>query len=208
GEGHVTICARCRLLAWTNTHKESLERIQQFIGCGSLRRKNNHQNDGSVRKPCFTLTVSNRRDFLRIIPALLEHCVIKRAALLRLLDAASNIKRAESLGRGSMEKDGPTVIHKLYWKRRLSFKAIAVRYQVSKGAVYSFFKRHNIPFRPKWILPHVGPEEIRRLYWDEQMTAKQIAWRFGIWANAVLKYMERQGIPRRSGWQSRKLGQE
>jgi len=86
GEGNVNLHLTkrgdwSRGLSWFNTHLESLEEIQAFIGCGIVRPR---KVSALGTKPSYYLTINRKVDILRVLNHMEPLLIIKRTAAARL----------------------------------------------------------------------------------------------------------------------------
>lgn len=74
---------KIRGLAWHNSDLQSLVAIQTFMDCGHMQRR---EKRGIGTKPTFILTVSNKKDLLRVGKRMLPYLLIKREKCKEMLD--------------------------------------------------------------------------------------------------------------------------
>lgn len=193
GEGSVGVYTKNRraVVIFTNSHRESLERIQQFIDAGKMIRRK------GTNKPVYNLRIDRVAELQRILPELIQRCVIKRGQLESVLEAY-----------------GPHRIVELH-ESGMSITSIASMTDVTSGAVRKFLISRGIEPRGRneamalayregrWRegrtpVARAGIEEIRRLYWDEQLTIYEIADQLSVTHRSVAQYMSRYKIPTRT----------
>lgn len=156
---------RCSL-SWANTHRESLEAIQVFIGCGSVRAHGGNSKP-SHYKPSYSLLVSRRLDMMRVANAMLPHVIIKRDKLIELL-ARIEKRKDQSITWGNLVRAGTEEIRRLYWDEGLNLYEIGERFGVSWSGVKLYMRRHDIPQRTR-------SEAIRRAKRDSAAWAARSA---------------------------------
>jgi hypothetical protein len=153
GEGTVWIgkpkarkTTRCSL-SWANSHKESLDAIQAFIGCGSVKPHGN-KTRSPHHKPMYDLTVTRRVDMIRVAEAMLPYSIIKKEQLVIALDHFSRMSdRTPSWGR--LAQAGPEEVRRLYWDEELNLEDIGKIYGVTFKSVFNYMRRHEIPHRTR-----------------------------------------------------------
>lgn len=62
-------------VSFSNTHRIALEKIQEFLGAGAIRERK------GVNKPVYALVITRLEDLRRILPELIQRCIVKRADL-------------------------------------------------------------------------------------------------------------------------------
>lgn len=130
-------------LVWHNTHRASLDAMRAFIGCGTVRQRKKKKDS---YRPMYGLHIERRQDMLRVIPELIERCIVKSEVLANLLAIVEG-KRDQSPGWGNLSAAGPEEVRRLYWDQGLSQSEIGLKYGVGQSAVRLYMKRHKIATR-------------------------------------------------------------
>lgn len=142
-------CKKCGL-AWFNTHQPSLLAIRRFIGAGQVRSLGvRGTGKNGPHKESFILLVSRRQDTLRIGKAMLDHCIIKRPALVTMLEHLETKVSDAAPGWGSLALAGVDEVSRLYHDLGLSQTKIAERFGITQSAVKLYMQRHGIPARSR-----------------------------------------------------------
>lgn len=194
---------RSARLTWYNTHRESLDAIHQFLGCGILDTKRKIPN----RLQQYALRVNRVDDLRRVIPEMIPRCIIKRPALEDVLASLEGVKANPNYGK--IASIGADEVHRLYWTEGMSAFEIAERIGVSGSAVTNFMIRSAIPQRNKSEANRAAaergrfknkliPSDIRRMYWDEGMSIVDIGRAFGVKHYLINQTMRNHGIQRRT----------
>lgn len=161
-------------LTWYNTHKESLEAMQTFMGCGRLRAR---KRSSTKHKVCYVLQITKAADLRRIIPLLLSHSIIKRELLLGVLEDTESM-RQQSNSWGVLAAAGEDEIKRLY-DDGLSTIDIARHFSCSDSAVRLFMRRHGMSIRTQSEaiqLAMKNPEKLKRLYGKERNLKISRSW--------------------------------
>lgn len=137
-------------LTWANTHFETLQSIQQFIGCGRLQTRK--LRDGQ-KKVQYELIVSRMLDILRVGEQMLPHLIEKRQKVEEIMDFVRENRKPIPETWGLLANIGVEEIKRLYWKEGLLQKEIAERLGCNKGAVATFMCRNGIHGRSRGPRP-------------------------------------------------------
>jgi hypothetical protein len=135
---------RCEI-NFANTHLESLQAIQEFMGCGKIRPRKRMPNT----KQQYSLVVGKRADLVRIIPLILEHSIIKADKLREVYDWVLNNVKDLGDNYGTLESIGIARIKQLYWHEGLTQEEIGGRIGVSQTSVAHYMKKHRLLRRTK-----------------------------------------------------------
>jgi hypothetical protein len=185
-------------VAFHNTHIESLKRIHSFLGCGRLLRR----RPGVLgKKTPYVLAINKIADLRKVIPPLLERCIIKVPALKKVL--AHIATKTPSKNRGVVSSVGVNQIKKWYCDERRSINSIAIEVGVSPATISGFLTRSGVSLRKRWHqhqskLRGLGVAEITRLYCDAQLSTVAIGKRIGARHSAVFEFLKRNRVPIRN----------
>jgi len=137
GEGSAYVLTQGRgELSWTNTHRASLEAMQQFIQAGDIRDMERDTSSWSVLK------VHRIDDLKRIIPELQARCIVKQDALGRL---SQHIESKQGRpAHGILSRLGSDNVASLYYELGTGTK-VADLLGCDPSSVYHFMKKHDIP---------------------------------------------------------------
>jgi hypothetical protein len=160
-------------LSWSNTHLESLEAIQAFIGCGHIQHK---LLKYGYTKQGHQLIVNRSEDVLRVGDQMLPHLIIKRQQLQDMLDFVRAGRKPAPATWGVLTDAGAEEVGRLYWEEHMTQRQIARKFGCSDGAVATFFRRHNIRGRPRGPVPQ--SETARRggtTFWENKTAEERSA---------------------------------
>lgn len=178
-------------LTWHNSHLESLQAIQAFMGVGYLRKRPMGNFSGS-KKQMYCLSISRKLDLLHAIDHMEPYLIIKREAILvlrkHLIDNV-NEKRTENFGKLLLIPKEDYV--RWYIEEGKSLEKIARALGVSHSGVLRVLRLHNIPRRP------VGGATSARTPRSEEAKARMKASRRKLWEDP--EFSAKQRINLRKG---------
>jgi hypothetical protein len=132
-------------LSWHNTHKKSLEDIQQFMGVGRFFAK---EPKGISTKTVFILKVSRRCDLIRVCDEMLPHLIVKKEVVQRIRDYAATNMKDESPNFGKVTQHSTDDFNRWYWQEGKSIIDIAKMLNVSVSSISQLFTRRGLKTRP------------------------------------------------------------
>lgn len=150
GEGNVTIHKNrqsggsIRRLSWYNTHLESLEAMQSFMGCGRITR----QDKKNRKKPIYALIITRRQHLIQVLDQLAPLLIIKREAA-EALRAELELMRDESLGFGKIVALSTEQLRQWYEVEQMSCGDIARMLGVDHSGISRELKARGIEKRPR-----------------------------------------------------------
>ena len=167
-------------LQWHNTHLESLQAIHAFIGCGVICHRKLTKGGN---KPMHALVVQRKYEILKVIPQMLPYSIIKRDALLRVMDACVYGVRPGI--RGSVNALGAEEIKRMYEEELLSQRDIAARLGITDVPIKRFMKNHGIVRRSPTDPLYQQKRDARR--WTDESRATASKTRSEAWKDPVYR---------------------
>lgn len=182
-------------LSWSNTHRESLEMIQEFIGCGNMqkKKKSNKYRSG------YQLNVQRRDDVLRVGKAMLPYLIVKREQMEKMLAFIEGNRSAAPETWGAITDVGVEEVSRLYHEEGMTQREIAKLIRVSDGAVSTFFLRNGIngrrtgPREGNGVVAKYGVDKLVAMY-ESGMTLHEIAKSLDVRYGTLHHYLWRKGV--------------
>lgn len=137
GKRRNRICA----VTWCNSHLESLQLIQTFVGAGGIHKR---AIKGLSTKHVYALRISKRSELLRIVPRMIPHLIIKRAQCEAMLNYVRESIADQPKGFGKAVAVETETLRRWYEDEGKSYASIGRMLGVTVAAVWRVIHQRGI----------------------------------------------------------------